>query len=89
MQLNLYKIIYEPEYPVPGGFAFILAGTPEAAKRAWIDDFVNEVERRYPGQSDEDKLATADYWREKYKRTEEIEGPFTDGFILCNISGDY
>ena len=39
MKLNLYRIDYEPVWPVGGGFAYVLAVDEAEAKAAWLGDF--------------------------------------------------
>ena len=38
MELKLYRIDYEPVWPVGGGFAYVLAVDETEAKLGWLSD---------------------------------------------------
>ena len=90
--LNLYKVIFEPAGGIDGilrgttplGFAFILAVDPNAAKKYWIDNSVQNYMKNYPRNQDPDVIRIR--WSQRWALTELIKGPFEDGFIICNTA---
>lgn len=76
MNLKLYKIVYRNEISAKEWFAFILADCRATAYASWIKHMV-------PSKN----IYTTERWAQLYVRTEIIDGPFENGFIICNVGG--
>ena len=87
--LNLYKIVFTPSNlnklvsQSKHGFAFILAVGPEMAKQKWITNSVENYLREYP-TGDPNILRAR--WEDRWELTERIDGPFKNGFVICNTA---
>ena len=94
IQLNLYRIIFNPatgidinrplSNTVPLGFAFVLAVGPETAKQQWIEDSVETYMIKYPSIENRDIVRTR--WAARWAITERIDGPFKNGYVICNTA---
>lgn len=88
--LNLYRIIFEASNLMKiishrkYGFAFILAVSPESAKQKWITDSVESYRREYPSNQKMEIIISR--WEDRWELTELIEGPFENGFVICNTA---
>ena len=94
MNLNLYRIIFKTGGRAgsddwtarfgtkPLGHATVLASDPEAAKQGWITDLVNRHTQKHPNQNIQSIIRTR--WTDRWESTELIEGPFRNGFVICN-----
>ena len=89
MILNLYKIHFMPG-PSPSGFAFILAVDAEMAKESWLADLSQKYVDQYGLTVTKEALAKRNVeWKKRWHHTELIPGPFKNGYVICNVTGDY
>lgn len=90
MELKLYRIHFEPVNPVGEGFALVLATNPEIAKESWFTTLSQEYVKRYGRTVTKEALAKMHAgWERRWHHTELIPGPFSNGFVICSVTGDY
>lgn len=75
-------------FPAAAGFAFILATDLLAAYKAWQVDLQKEFCRVFPQATTDSIDRRHEYWKQKWHHTELIQGPFSNGYVICNVTGE-
>lgn len=86
MKLNLYKINYGSPSPQRDGFAFVLATDVDVAKTCWAINITQRFVQQATNASQDQIDNVKKNWLEQWISTEEVEGPYPNGFVICNVS---